>query len=164
MRFGKTSKTRLSTCHPRLQHVANEALALGVMDITVVCGLRTKAEQDKLYPKYSKLKWPNSKHNAKEGGESMAVDLAPYHPKYGYLSGHPTQIAKIAKAEGITKAEVTVFIASEYNRLAGVVLAAAKANNVKLRWGGDWDGDRNVFDQSFTDLPHFELNEDVRDG
>jgi len=27
----------------------------------------------------------------------------------------------------------------------------------RLRWGGDWDGDTDVSDQQFNDLPHFEL-------
>jgi hypothetical protein len=26
-----------------------------------------------------------------------------------------------------------------------------------VRWGGDWDGDRQLLDQTFDDLPHFEL-------
>jgi hypothetical protein len=28
---------------------------------------------------------------------------------------------------------------------------------VKLRWGGDWDSDKDTKDQNFNDLPHFEL-------
>ena len=27
----------------------------------------------------------------------------------------------------------------------------------RIRWGGDWDGDTDVKDQKFMDLPHFEL-------
>jgi peptidoglycan L-alanyl-D-glutamate endopeptidase CwlK len=26
-----------------------------------------------------------------------------------------------------------------------------------IRWGGDWDSDTEVNDQTFIDLPHFEL-------
>ena len=26
-----------------------------------------------------------------------------------------------------------------------------------VRWGGDWDNDRDIMDQTFDDLPHFEL-------
>ena len=29
--------------------------------------------------------------------------------------------------------------------------------NIKLRWGGDWDRDTQVKDNSFDDLLHFEL-------
>lgn len=34
---------------------------------------------------------------------------------------------------------------------------AASTTGVKIRWGGDWDGDWIHTDQSFHDLPHFEL-------
>lgn len=31
---------------------------------------------------------------------------------------------------------------------------------VTLRWGGDWDSDTEVNDNSFDDLVHFEIKED----
>ena len=40
---------------------------------------------------------------------------------------------------------------------AGVVLSTASQLGIKIRWGGDWDGDFDLKDQSFIDLPHFEL-------
>ena len=33
------------------------------------------------------------------------------------------------------------------------------SKNWKLRWGGDWDSDNDLDDQSFMDLVHFELVE-----
>jgi peptidoglycan L-alanyl-D-glutamate endopeptidase CwlK len=41
--------------------------------------------------------------------------------------------------------------------LAGIVKAVALARKVKIRWGGDWDGDHDFKDQTFNDLVHFEL-------
>ena len=29
--------------------------------------------------------------------------------------------------------------------------------NIKIRWGGDWDSDNIMKDQTFNDLPHFEI-------
>ena len=30
---------------------------------------------------------------------------------------------------------------------------------VDIRWGGDWNGDFNLKNQNFYDLPHFEVEE-----
>jgi len=30
---------------------------------------------------------------------------------------------------------------------------------IRLRWGGDWDGDTELDDNKFDDLPHFELDD-----
>lgn len=40
---------------------------------------------------------------------------------------------------------------------AGVVLGVAHEMGIKIRWGGDWDSDNDLRDQSFNDLVHFEL-------
>jgi peptidoglycan L-alanyl-D-glutamate endopeptidase CwlK len=40
---------------------------------------------------------------------------------------------------------------------AGFVKGIATSMHIPLRWGGDWDGDRDVKDQTFNDLVHFEL-------
>lgn len=44
-----------------------------------------------------------------------------------------------------------------FHVLAGYILATATALGVTLRWGGDWDSDFTYTDQTFHDLPHFEL-------
>lgn len=41
---------------------------------------------------------------------------------------------------------------------AGIVKGIAQEMGVKVRFGGDWDGDNN-FNQSFDDLVHWELME-----
>ena len=40
---------------------------------------------------------------------------------------------------------------------SGYAFAFSVMMDVTLRWGGDWDGDRDFKDQRFIDLPHFEL-------
>ena len=72
-KFGKTSLKRLATCDQRLQDIANELIK--VMDVSVVCGHRTEAEQNEAFAKgNSKLEFPKSKHNKMP---SIAIDLAP---------------------------------------------------------------------------------------
>ena len=44
-----------------------------------------------------------------------------------------------------------------YN-FAGLVKGIAISMDIKIRWGGDWDGDNDLKDQTFFDLPHFELD------
>lgn len=43
--------------------------------------------------------------------------------------------------------------------MAGVILTVAQKLKIKLRWGGDWDGDGDRLNNSFDDLAHFELAE-----
>jgi hypothetical protein len=42
--------------------------------------------------------------------------------------------------------------------LAGIIVSTAQFAGVSLRWGGDWDGDFEIRDQTFDDLAHFELS------
>jgi len=40
---------------------------------------------------------------------------------------------------------------------AGYVLGVAQMLGIRLRWGGDWDSDWNVQEETFKDLVHWEL-------
>jgi len=72
-KFGKSSLQRLRTCHDDLQLLCHAILE--DMDITVLCGYRSEAEQNAAFAKgTSKLKFPRSKHNS---FPSLAVDIAP---------------------------------------------------------------------------------------
>jgi hypothetical protein len=42
----------------------------------------------------------------------------------------------------------------------GLVMGIAKILEIPIRWGGDWDQDTMVSDQSFNDLVHYEIAED----
>lgn len=80
MPLGRESKLRLETCDPRLQQLVtavaadvDAGLVPGVKDISVACGHRGEAEQDKAYAEgTSRLPWPHSKHNTLP---SLAVDV-----------------------------------------------------------------------------------------
>ena len=41
--------------------------------------------------------------------------------------------------------------------MGGMVRGIAKALNLKVRWGGDWDSDGEIKDNSFDDLVHIEI-------
>lgn len=46
-----------------------------------------------------------------------------------------------------------------FYHFAGYVQGLAAQLGISLRWGGDWDGDNDLNDQTFFDLVHFELKE-----
>jgi len=64
----------------------------------------------------------------------MAVDVAPY-----------------IKGKGI------VWDKEQGYHFAGFVLGIASILNIKIRCGADWDSDKDIHDQTFDDLCHFEL-------
>jgi peptidoglycan L-alanyl-D-glutamate endopeptidase CwlK len=134
--FSTTSQRKLDTCENDLRIVLENTLALGVIDISVLEGVRERRLQD-IYFKdgVSKLRWPESKHNVLTRiDKSRAVDIAPYvRGKLSFDIGH------------------CCF-------LAGLILATAKHLGISIRWGGNWDMDGEpITDQGFNDLVHYEL-------
>ena len=128
-KFSQASLSKLQTCEQPLQDLFNEVIK--AFDCTIICGIRNEAEQNEAFEKgYSKLKYPLSKHNAYP---SKAVDVTPYPVKWRDT-------------------------ARQYF-FAGYVKGIADKLGIKIRWGGDWDGDTQVKDQTLMDLCHFELKE-----
>ena len=134
--YGRGSLIKLRTVNRKLWQVCERALGYGIMDATVIQGVRSRAEQDHYYDTgKSKVRWPDSKHNIQlQDVLADAVDIAPY------INGKVSW----------NKLHCCVW--------AGLMLAAAKEEGVVLRWGGNWDGDSEpITDQIFQDLVHFEL-------
>lgn len=137
MVFGRTSLKILEQCDPLLQRIAHRALGYQIYDFSVISGHRSPAEQLVLFNAgHTRLDGykKKSKHNHKP---SLAMDLCPW----------PTEV------NGLNVWKDT----QRFAVLAGIVLAAAKEENTKIRWGGDWDGDGNNRDSTLHDMPHFEL-------
>ena len=125
--YSQKSKAKLASADRGLQAVFN--VVIQAFDNTILCGHRPKEEQDAAFAEgRSRVKWPDGKHNAVP---SMAVDAAPY----------PIDWKNIKR----------------FIYFGGVVMGVAFALGIKLRWGGDWDADTDLDDQSFNDYPHFEL-------
>ena len=136
-KFSERSQKRLDTAHNDLQTLANEVLKY--RDCSVLCGHRTEAVQNDLFtqvPPKTKVQFPDSKHNAVP---SNAIDMAPYIP------GVNTYNRKQCLVFG-------GFVIG----LAEMMYESGKMTR-KVRWGGDWDQDHNVTDETFEDLVHFEL-------
>ncbi len=128
-KFGDASMRNLSEAHPELQRLFYEVIKY--YNCSVIEGHRPRDEQDKLFREgKSKVQWPNSKHNSKP---SMAVDVVPYP-----IDWNDTK---------------------QFYHFCGFVMATATQLGIKIRAGHDWDGDKSFKDQTFHDLPHFELIE-----
>lgn len=127
-RFSRRSLDHLETCHKDIQLVCKALIE--IIDFSVVEGHRGAELQNKYFEEgKSKLPFPLSAHNIYP---SQAVHLLP-HPFPGW-SRHKDLIY-----------------------FGGLVVGYALRLGVTLRFGGDWDGDRRVEDETFLDLTHFEM-------
>lgn len=133
--FGKRSLDNLSTCHPALRRVAVRALMLTTQDFTIIEGHRGRAAQEAAYKaRASKVRFPNSAHNQQP---SCALDVIPY-PFKGWNDKN---------------------IHAELKEIARAFFAAAKAEGVSIRWGGNWSSTSvDAPGTKFVDSPHFELH------
>jgi len=119
----------LESVDERLQRVTRRVAE--TFPCIVLEGHRNQALQDRYYQLgTSKVTWPNSKHNRLP---SLAIDLVPEPIDWNDRE--------------------------RFHFFAGFVLAIARELGVDLVWGGDWDSDRSVRDNSFDDLGHFELRD-----
>ena len=125
--FSEKSMMRLKSCHSDLQKIFLEVIKH--YDCTILCGHRTKEEQDDCLEKGTTTKkFPFSKHNQTP---SMALDAMPYPINWK------------------DRERLMNFV--------GFVQGIATMQNIKIRVGADWNGDRNFKNDSFFDGPHFEL-------
>lgn len=128
-KFGKSSLRNLAEVDIDLQRLFKRVVE--TYDCSIIEGYRTKEKQDEYYEQgKSKLKYPQSKHNRQP---SLAVDAVPYPCDWENMK--------------------------QFYHFGGFVMATAKEMGIGLRWGGDWNGNLDFTDQSFHDLPHFELKD-----
>lgn len=118
--FGKTSEARLKGVHPDLVKVMRLAIARTPLDFTITEGLRTLARQKELVA----------------AGASQTMNSR-------HLTGHAVDVA--ALVGGKVRWDWPL-----YEKLAVVILAAAKELQVPIVWGGSW--------KTLKDGPHFELD------
>ena len=129
-KFGQSSEEHLKTCDPRLQMLFREVVQ--TYDCSVWEGHREEEAQNLYFRQgKSRLQWPDGPHNA---DPSKAVHVVPF-PFPGWEE-------KKLKS---------------FYHFAGYVRRVAEGMAIKLRWGGNWDRDTDMNDQSFMDLIHFEV-------
>ncbi len=143
--FGESSQRELETMHPDLQKIFELALTLSKVDFGISEGYRSIERQHRLFLQgKSKIDGISrkGKHNYTP---SLAGDIYAYHP----VSSFRRQI--------IYDPVHLSYIAGVMDAAAAVLLTQEEITH-KLRWGGNWDSDGVIiYDQSFDDMPHFEL-------
>jgi peptidoglycan L-alanyl-D-glutamate endopeptidase CwlK len=127
-KFSAASLKQLETADERLQTLFKKVIEY--WDCQVLEGKRSEAQQ-KINVAKGVSKTLESKHVYPLDKPSLAVDVAPYPVKWNDTE--------------------------RFYAFSGFVIGMAVATGIKLRWGGDWDSDRDFSDQTFNDLVHFEL-------
>ena len=130
-KFSDRSLNNLATCHPDLIRLFNEVIRF--KDCSVISGMRTPEEQNKLYQQGRTTEGPivtnidgytkKSKHNH---NPSLAADVVPYPIDWEDTDG--------------------------FKEFGEFVLSKAKEMNINIQWGGFWS--------NFIDWPHYQLKED----
>lgn len=122
---------RLAKAHPDLVRVLVDVGAVADFDVLEV-DRTVEQEREYIASGASKLTDPlDCLHVVQADGYSHAVDLAPFPIDW--------------------KDDRRFYF------LGGLIMATARKLGVRLRYGGDWNGNLEVRDQSFFDLGHFEI-------
>lgn len=127
-KFSKGSADRLSRAHPLLQKLMNEAIKQ--FDFMILDSQRGRAAQELAFRQgHTKVHFGNSAHN---WNPSIALDVAPLPVNWRGTKQFITLGQKI-------------------------IMPLAKSMDIPIRWGADWDMDSDLSDETFVDLPHYEL-------
>ena len=126
----RRSLEKLYTCTPAIQEVFLEVDRREKFRFKVSEGHRTIERQEELY-ELGRSKVKHGKHNE---SPSQATDIIPLQAN-GTIDWNDREL---------------------FTFFAGYVLGVADSMGVTLRWGGDWDSDKDLKDNNFDDLVHFE--------
>ena len=110
-KLSSRSKKKLDGVHPDMVKCVTSAINYSKVDIGVICGMRTEAEQRELVDKGA------SQTMASKHLEGLAVDLMAY-------------VGSRASWE-----------LNLYDDIADAMAQAARNNNVTIRWGAAWSVD-----------------------
>lgn len=131
-KFSNKSNERLQHLNPTLRLILEIALKRSDIDFSVTETHRSVERQQELFKQgKSKIDGVNnkSKHNYYP---SEAVDIA------AYINGIKWDV-------------------KYYYYIAGIITSVAEELGVKIRWGGNFDMDNDIGEQSFNDLCHIEI-------
>ena len=128
-KFGNTSLRRMQGVDSQLIKIAMIVVEHWDCTVPQYGGFRSVGVQRALYEDGKSKKDGITKKSKHQFGR--ALDLVPYPVDWDDID--------------------------RFRAFGGFFLGVAACQGIEVRWGGDWDGDRTFKDQSFIDLPHFEL-------
>ena len=124
----KGSAARLAKAHPLLIKLFTEVAKQ--TPIVILDSQRGRAAQELAFrTKRTKVHFGNSAHN---WSPAIALDVCPLP---------------------INWKNTKPFIALGQK----IVMPLAKEMGIPIRWGADWNGNGDLSDESFVDMPHYEL-------
>lgn len=152
--FGDNSSKKRDTCHSDLILILDTALSISKVDFGISEGHRSVSKQQSYYSigrttELHRKPITNVDGVNKKGKHnyypSLASDLFIWHSDKSTRQKIAYDNVHLAYVAGVIDATAELL----YNQ--------GKISH-KIRWGGNWDGDGVIaYDQSFDDLPHFEL-------
>jgi len=155
--LGNRSKIQYDTLHPDLQLIVDAALEYCVVDFSINEGHRPVEKQFEYYKKGRefidgrwKLTKPKNKITNIDGhrvkgkhnySPSLALDFKAYVPEKPELTWDTVHLT---------------YIGATMVMIAEVLFRDGEIEH-KLRWGGNWDKDGDLADNTLYDRPHVEL-------
>ena len=132
-KLSQRSLKRLEGVEPDLVNIVCLAIERTPVDFGVAWmgGLRTPEEQNQLY---------KDKVSTKDGYLRLSK----------HQFGEAVDLQAFVGGKAIVSEKMQCVI-------AGVMFSCAAELGETIRWGGDWDSDGNLGDQTFNDLYHFEI-------
>lgn len=156
-KLGNKSKVQYDTLHPDLQLIVDATLELCVVDFSIHEGHRPVEKQFEYYKKGRtfiegrwkltdpKKKITNIDGHYKKGKHnylpSLAFDFTAYVPDKPELTWDSIHLTYIG---------ASMILIAEFLYKDGEI-------EHKLRWGGNWDRDGDLADNTLYDRPHVEL-------
>lgn len=141
-KFSNSSLEKLSTCHEDIVLILNRLIR--VYDFSIIEGTRSKETQMKYFAE-GKSKLDGVKSLSKhQSYPSMAVDIMPWADGTNAFSGKELDNRRFYMMMGMVKA-IALQLKQE-----GLITH-------DVRFGLDWNSNNLFEDQTFHDLPHFEL-------
>lgn len=146
--YSEKSAAKLGGCHMELQQVMWRVVK--DYDNTIIQGQRTLKEQEENL-RAGKTTTMQSKHLHVP---SDAVDASPFPIPEDW--GSLNEVLKHFPLHDRRRIINIIKERIKFYHFAGYVQGVAYMMDIPIRWGGDWDGDKDFSDQKFDDLVHFE--------
>jgi len=158
-RFGKRSLGFLGECHATLRKFWNRLIAL--YDFSLLEAYRGKEKQEQYFRNgLTQLHFPHGNHNKMP---SWAAHALPYP-----VIWPPTAGEMLEKLDELVsnkeKRNYIIRSMKEYGRIyhfIGYGTRLAEEMKINIRNGADWNKDKDILDNNFDDLSHWEMTEDV---
>ncbi len=139
------SMEQLATIATDLRVVLSDALRLSDVPFQIVQGARTIDKQREYF------KAGKSKVNPDAYASGAALYAAAKH-----VVGPGAPLSRAADI--IIDLPGLEYDTKHLSYVAGVVMACARQRGIAIRWGANFDRDKELFEQSFVDAPHFEVD------